>query len=821
MFEIVAAKRAGIVELKATDVRRTVDPASLPFESTASVAPLEGIIGQPRALDAIEFGLEVAAPGYNLYVAGSPGSGRETTIRAYLERYAPTRPTPPDWVYVHNFADPYRPTAIELPPGRGVELARSMNQFVDSAQREISRAFESEDYERRKQAILNELSHARDALFNELQAYAHENNFALEQTPVGVASIPLVDGHALSVQEFERLPAEKKAEFEQKGEALQARIAQALRQVRQIEQETLDKLRGLERDVALYAVGPLLEDLKEKFHAQPKVLAYLDALLRDLPEHLQDFRPKSSQEGEGKGLEQIEAMARQDEMGRYRVNVLVDHSASNTAPVIIEANPTYYNLTGRIDYQPTFGAVVTNFHQIKPGALHRANGGFLVVRVIDVLNMPFAWDALKRALVSREIRIENLGEQFTSIPTTSLRPEPIPLNLKVILIGTPQVYSLLYQLDEDFQELFKVKVDFAPEMAWTDDHTLNYAAFISRRVADYGLRHFDRTAVARVVEYGARLREDQRKLSTRLLDIADVVTEASFWAGRAQHELVTAADVDQAIEKREHRSDWIAERILEMMADGTLMIETTGSRVGQVNGIAVLDLGDFAFGRPSRITARTSLGHGAIQSIERETHLSGPLHTKGFLILSGYLAGQYAQEHALALGATLTFEQGYEEVEGDSASAAELIALLSSLADTPIDQAIAVTGSVNQYGEIQAVGSVTQKIEGFFEVCRALGLTGRQGVIIPAANAPHLMLKHEIVQAIADGQFHVWTVRTIDQALELLTGLPAGERGPDGKYPEGSIHRRIEEKLRHYVEQARKGEMPDRDRPKKIRRLRA
>ncbi|MFN8499821.1 MAG: ATP-binding protein [Anaerolineae bacterium] len=821
MLEIVADKHTNAVELHASQVRRTVDPARLPFNSTAEVAPLEGIIGQPRALDAIEFGLEVAAPGYNLFVAGSPGSGRETTIRAYLERYAPTRPAPPDWVYVHNFAEPYRPMAIELPPGRGAELARRMNQFVDGAQREISRAFDSEDYERRKGAILSEMSHRRDAVFTELQTYAHENSFALEQTPVGVASIPLVDGHALSVQEFERLPEEKRTEFEQKGEALQAAIAGALRQVRQIEQETLDQLRGLERDVAMFAVGPLLEDLKEKFADCPKVLAYLDSVLHDLPEHLQDFRPKTGQEGEGKGLEQIEASVRQDDLVRYRVNVLVDHGATDHAPVIIEANPTYYNLTGRIDYQPTFGAMVTNFHQIKPGALHRANGGFLLVRVVDVLAAPFAWDALKRALISREIRIENLGEQYTALPTTSLRPEPIPLNLKVVLIGTPQVYSLLYQLDEDFQELFKVKADFAPDMAWTDDHTMNYAAFISRRVADYGLRHFDRTAVARVVEYGARLREDQRKLSTRLLDVADVVTEASFWAARADHDLVTADDVEQAIAKREYRSNWIAERILEMMADGSIVIDTSGSRVGQVNGVAVLDLGDFAFGRPSRITARTFLGHGSILSIERETQLSGPIHNKGFLILSGYLAGQYAQEDALALGATLTFEQGYEGVEGDSASVAELIALLSSLADAEVNQAIAVTGSVNQYGQVQAVGGVTQKIEGFFEVCRATELTGRQGVIIPAANVPQLMLKHEVAQAIEDGRFHVWAVHTIDEAMALVTGLPAGERGADGKYPEGSLHRRVQDKLRSYAEKSRRSSESENVRPRRMRRLRA
>jgi lon-related putative ATP-dependent protease len=493
-------------------------------------------------------------------------------------------------------------------------------------------------------------------------------------------------------------------------------------------------------------------------------------------------------------------MQREEQLTRYRVNVFVDNDEFSGAPIIVERNPTYYNLIGRIDYRATFGAMVTDFRQIKSGALHRANGGFLILQVLDVLSAPFAWDALKRTLICGEVMIENLGEQYSALPTERLRPEPIPLDVKVILLGPPEVYYLLHRLDPDFQELFKVKADFAPDMDWTEEHQSLYVAFISQRVHEAGLRHFDREALAAIIEYGARLREDQRKLSSRLRDIADLVSEANYWAGKAGHDLVQVADVKQAVARQRYRSNLIEERIKEMIDNGTIMIDTVGARVAQVNGVAIIDLGSNPFGNPSRITARVSPGRGSVKSIEREIELSGPIHSKGFLILSGYLAGQYSQQYPLSINATITFEQSYDEVEGDSASSTELYALLSALADLPLQQGIAVTGSVNQHGEIQAVGGVTAKIEGFFAVCKAKGLTGEQGIIIPATNVPNLMLDEEVIEAVRAGQFHVWAVRTIDEGIELLTGCPAGQRGPDGLYPEGTVHRLVEGRLRDYAE---------------------
>lgn len=800
-------------------LRRTLDPSALPFQSTADIEPLSGVVGQPRAIDAIEFGLSVNAPGYNLYVAGAPGSGRESTIRTYLERFAPTQPTPSDWVYVYRFGDPDRPNAIPLPAGRGALFAKAMDQFVQAGQREISRAFESEDYSKRQQDLLNEMTRRRDQIFAELQAFALEKGFALQQTQIGLASIPLVDGRPISVQDFERLPEEQKKEFESKGEELQSRIASTLRVGHQLEQEISERSRRLERDVALFAVGPLFEDLRETYGDLPEVLAYIDEVQNDLPDHISDFRPKRP-EDTANPMAQFQTMFQEESLNRYKVNVFIDHSSTKGAPVVIEGNPTYYNLVGRVDYRSTFGALVTSFHNIKPGALHRANGGFLVLRIIDVIRNPFAWEALKRALMTREIQIENLGEQFTSLPMETLRPEPIPLNLKVILLGPPNIYQVLYQFEEDFQELFKVKADFSPDMDWTQEQVVNYAAFIRRRVQENGLKHFDRTAVAQVVEYSARLREDKRKLSTRLLDIADLVTEASYWANQANHPLVTDEDVHLAIQKQEYRSNLIEERILELISDRTIMIDTTGARAGQVNGIAIADVGDYAFGKPSRISARVAIGQGNIQSIERETQMSGPIHTKGFLILSGYLAGQYAQDLPLSVSATITFEQAYDEVEGDSASSAELYALLSALSELPLNQGIAVTGSVNQYGEVQAVGGVTHKIEGFFAVCQAQGLTGEQGVIIPAANVPNLMLKTEVVEAVQAGRFHIWAVRTIDEGIEILTGHAAGSRGHDNHYPDGTVHRLVEDKLRHFATQARRTDLAPRHTDRRRRILR-
>ncbi len=783
-------------------LRRRVDPAQLPL-TTAEVPSLEGTIGQPRAVDAIAFGLEINSPGYNLFIAGSAGSGRERTVLDYLHRFAPTQPAPSDWIYIYNFAQPDQPNVIRMPRGRGRKLAADLEGFLEAAQRDISRAFESEDYERHRRETLSELSQRRDALIDQLQAFARDSGFAIEVTPIGMVAVPLSHGRPLSDEEFQHLPASIQHELEQRNKQIQERIADTLRQVRQMQKEGTERVRKLDHDVALFTVGPHLDELRETYADQPEILAYLDQIQSDIPEHLDDFRSESGETQQQSLLARLPGLQREEDLARYRVNVFVDNDELVGAPIVVERNPTYYNLVGRIDYRATFGSMVTDFRQIKPGALQRANGGFLVLQALEVLRAPFAWDALKRALISKEVTIENLGDQYTALPTERLRPQPIPLDIKVILLGPPEVYYLLYQLDSDFQQLFKVKADFSPDMDWNDEHLGNYVAFISRLVREDGLRHFDRLAVASVIEYGSRLREDQRKLSTRMRDIADVVGEANYWAGKNGHDIVQDADVDQAISKRKYRSNLIQERIEEMIDNGTILIDTTGSREAQVNGVAIIDLGGYAFGKPSRITARVSTGRGSVQSIEREIELSGPIHSKGFMILSGYLAGQYSQQHPLSINATITFEQSYDEVEGDSASSTELYALLSALSGLPLNQGIAVTGSVNQHGEVQAVGGVTSKIEGFFAVCKAKGLTGEQGIIIPATNVPNLMLEEELIDAVRAGQFHIWAVRSIDEGIELLTGVSAGQRDLEGQYPEGTVHRLVEDRLKEYAERLR------------------
>ncbi len=786
-------------------LKRRMDPNSLPFQTTAEIQPLIGTIGQPRAIDAIEFGLEIDTHGYNLFLSGNTGSGRESTILDYLAQLAANLRPPSDWIYVHNFVDPDQPRAIEMPAGQGIQFERDMRDFVVAAQREIPRAFESDEYDRRRRQALNDLAQQRDAIFTSLQSFAQARGFTLEMTPAGIVTIPVVDGKPITPEDFEKLPEERQKEFASRSEEVQTQIASALRELRQIEKQAAARIVELDREIAIFVIGPFLEELRERYGLFPEILAYLDEVQNDIPGHLHDFTPQPADQAQSEQslpMAQLQSQQREEHLARYRINVLIDNSQATGAPVIFERNPTYYNLIGRIDYRATFGALVTDFSQIKPGGLHRANGGFLVLQALDVLRSPFAWDALKRSLICREIQIENLGEQYSALPTARLRPEPVPLNLKVVLIGSPVIYQALLTMDDEFPELFKVKADFAPDMDWTDEHVRNYAAFISRHVRDSHLRHFDRGAVARVVEHGARLREDQRKLSTRLLEIANIVTESSYWAERSGHDPVMASDVVTAIRKRVYRSNLIEERIHEMIDNGTIMIDTSGSHVGQVNGLAVLNLGDYEFGQPSRITARVSLGRGNIVSVEREIELSGAIHSKGVMILSGYLRGSYGERMPLAVSATITFEQSYGEIDGDSASSTELYALLSALSGLPLPQGVAVTGSVNQYGQVQAVGGVTHKIEGFFAVCKAHGLTGDQGVMIPATNVATLMLDDEVVQAVQDGKFSIWQVSTIDEGIELLSGVPAGERSEDGTYPEGTVHRLVEDRLRHYADTA-------------------
>ncbi len=785
---------AGVSErcrIPADDLRRRVDPASLPFKSTSEVTPLEGTVGQPRAVEALEFGVAMESPGYNLFVAGEQGSGRESTVREHLTRVARERPTPPDWMYVHNVRDPDRPRKLCVRPGTARTFATEIDGLLRAAEREIDSALESEAYEKKRHDVLAAFDQQRAALLDELRTFAREQGFHVEPRVGGFVTIPLIKGEPFTDEKYSALTPDEQKDLERRTETLETRATSAVRALRQIDRAADERRRALDSDVVRAAIQPLIDEIVERHRADADVVRFLQDIRDDLPARVIDARNghahRASDAEDGTDTDDdasadaqsaefpsaSDSAPRFDRLARYRANALVDHSDAPGAPVVFEPHPTPHNLAGRIEYRSIDGTLVTGVRQIKPGALHRANGGFLIMRALDVLQTEASWSVLKRALSGREIRVEPLGDPLLAIPTETLAPEPIPLDVKVVLIGTTHTFQLLYELEEDFQSLFKVKVEFAPDMAWTTDNLGHYAAFIARVVRDRGLHHFEAAAVARVMERGARLREHQERLSTRLLDVADVVTEASFWSGRAGRAEVSAHDVDEAIARREQRSNLIEEEVRRWITEGALRIDTEGQRVGTLNGLSVIDVGDHQFGRPVRVTAVASPGRGLVASIEREAGLSGATHDKGVLTITGLLASMFARDTPLSLSATISFEQNYDEIEGDSASVAELVALVSALGDAPVRQCIAITGSIDQQGNVQAVGGVNDKIEGFFALCQARGLNGEHGVVIPRTNARHLMLRDHVVDAVREGRFHVWAIETIDEALELATGLDA------------------------------------------------
>lgn len=789
--------KGSLNEVAIEDLKREVDPSIFEFSSTEEVGPLEGTIGQERAVEAIEFGFGIKTKGFNIYAAGPPGVGKTSTVRAYVQRKAKQEPVPSDWCYVNNFDDPDRPLAVAFPPGRSVEFAKDMDNLIESSREEIPKSFESKEYEERKARITNEFEMEREKAFAQIEKQAEERGFAVDITPSGIVTIPLVKGRPLRREEFGLLPEEQRRQIQETGEELQSEINDILVRIRRLEKDTKQKLQDLDKEIALFAIGHLLQELRDRYGDFPKVLSYLDQVEKDIIESLDDFRTKEKPAAPFPGFE---ALQRPVTFDRYKVNIIVNNSDQQGAPVVVELNPSYYNLIGKTEYRAQFGAMSTDFHMIKAGALHRANGGYLLVHVLDVLTSPLSWDVLKRVIRSEEIRIELMGEQFRVIPATTIKPEPIPLDVKVVLIGNPYVYTLLYNLDEDFRELFKVKADFNVEMDRTDEHVHKYADFISARVNEAKLNHFNPSGVARIAEYGSWLAGDQKKLSTRFMDIGDILSEASYWAGTNGSRLVSAGDVDKAIDHKKFRSNMIEAKVQEMINRDIVMVDSEGEVVGQINALSIISLGDYYFGRPSRITAKVHLGKKGVINIEREIDQSGPSHSKGVLILSNYLASTYASDKPLSISASLTFEQSYEGVDGDSASSTELYVLLSALSEVPIKQNLAVTGSVNQLGEIQPIGGVNRKIEGFFDICNARGLTGDQGVMIPVQNVVNLMLKKEVIDAVREGKFHVYPVKTIDEGIEILTGVEAGERREDGTYPEGSIHYLVDQKLKRMAD---------------------
>jgi lon-related putative ATP-dependent protease len=666
-----------------------------------------------------------------------------------------------------------------------------MEQLVEELRVTIPAAFESEDYLTRKQEIEDESKQQEKEAFADIQQRAQKRNIALIRTPTGVGLAPLREGETLSPDEFQKLPEEIRKQLEGNMSELQEQLHETRHQVRQWERESLDKAKELDRQVAMFVTGPWMDELREKYAELPDVVSYLDAVHQDIVKNADKFRGFDK----GEERESSQTMVGPPLFRRYQVNVLTDHSQSEGAPVIFEEYPTYNNIVGRIERTAQMGAFVTDFNLIKPGVLHRANGGYLILNAQQLLRRPYAWDGLKLALSSREVRIEPLDEAPRVLSAISLEPEPIPLDVKVILIGERPLYYTLYRLNPDFNELFKVVVDFSEQMARTFENNQLYARMIATTARLEGLRPFDRKAVARIIERSARIAGDAEELSINLSSLFDLLREADYWAEIVSSGIVTASDVQRAIDAQVRRVDRARERIQKQIERGTTMIDTDGEHVGQINGLSVIRLGNFTFGRPSCITARVRLGKGEVVDIEREVELGGPVHSKGVLILSSFLGARYAPEHPLSLSASLVFEQSYSGVDGDSASMAELCALLSALARVPIKQWFAMTGSVNQHGKAQPISGVNEKIEGFFDVCQTRQLTGKQGVIIPASNVKHLMLRQDVVEAARAGQFHVYPVQTVDQALEILTGIPAGERDVGGNFPEGSINQRVEARL--------------------------
>lgn len=786
---------------------RAVEPDLFDFETTDDLDEFEGVLGQPRAVEAVKFGIGIEAEGYNVFALGPSGTGKHSLLKDFFEQKAEEKDVPSDWCYVHNFDEPHKPKAIEFPPGRGVEFRDDMDQLVDELTTALESAFQSEEYQNRRQEIRQEVQEDQEKALEQLRKKAEEEGFQLLRTPAGLGFAPVKDGEVVAPDALQDLPDEEREEMEETLSELQEELQRIMQQIPRLQRKAQEEMKKLNQEMANLAAGGLIEDLRQKYSDMDEVVDYLDQVEEEVVENVRDFLPQDNGQGAMGGRGQNPEAAMGDagrgkpQLRRFKVNVLVDHSESEHGPVIDADNPTYPNLVGRVEHVPQMGALLTDFNLIKPGALHRANGGFLMMDARKVLLQPYAWEGLKRALRSGEVRIESPGQAYGLITTISLEPEPIPLDIKVALVGDRMLYYLLDQLDPEFGTLFKVMADFDQQMDRTAESQLSYARLLATLIRKEELQPFEKGAVARVLEHSARNVGDAEKLSTRMRNITDLLRESNYWAKENGNGAVTAADVEKAIDAKIYRSDRVRERIQEAIERDTILIDTEGEESGQINGLAVMQLGEFAFGRPNRITARVRLGQGEVVDIEREVELGGPLHSKGVMILAGFMGARYAEETPLSLSASLVFEQSYGGVDGDSASSAELYALLSAIAEVPIKQSLAVTGSVNQHGQVQAIGGVNEKIEGFFDVCKARGLTGEQGVLIPQSNVKHLMVRSDVIEAVEAGEFHIYPVETIDEGLEILTGLPAGERGDDGSYPEGSINARVQAALNEMAQQ--------------------
>ncbi|SFP83768.1 lon-related putative ATP-dependent protease [Geopseudomonas sagittaria] len=793
-------------ELTAQQLYHACDVAMLGCDSTADLPDLESGLGQARALGALHFGVGIQHEGYNLYVMGSPGLGKHAIVRQLLAQQAAQVETPSDWCYVNNFRTPHKPGTLRLPAGTGAVLQADMRTLVRSLLVALPAAFDSDEYRNAMQTLKDKFKAREEQLFGEVESAARAAGIVLLRTPAGFTLAPLKDGEVLDAEAFDKLSAEERQQIDERSEQLRQMLRQALHQVATASREHDQQVEQLNEAVTRATVERQFADLEARYATLAQVTAFLAEVKRDIIEKgLEIFGSAPA--------EQLLDRQRLTPFNRYFVNVLVDNGASQGAPLIYEDYPSYQNLIGRIEHQAHMGALHTDFTLIKGGALHRANGGYLLLDARKLLTTPFAWEALKRALQARELRIQSLEQVLSLASTISLEPDPIPLDVKVVLIGDRWLYYLLTQYDPEFPLLFKVEADFAEDFPRSAENTQLYARLIATLQRREQLRPLDSAALARMIEQAAREAADGEKLSLHQQDLLDLLREADYWAGEQQHTLVRRDDVERAVAERLHRADQIRERLLEATLRDLHHIDTSGSCVAQINGLAVLQLGAHAFGHPARISATARLGDGKLIDIEREVELGGALHSKGVLILGAYLASRYGGQEPLSFSASLVFEQSYGGVEGDSASAAELCVLQSALAALPLRQDLAITGSVDQHGRMQVIGGVNEKIEGFFDLCAARGLTGSQGVIIPQGNIQHLMLRRAVVEAVAGGRFHVYAVAHADQAMELLTGQPAGSADAQGRFPAGTVNGAVQQRLRELSELRQRYAHPQQDGP--------
>ncbi|HXP30883.1 MAG TPA: ATP-binding protein [Stellaceae bacterium] len=786
--------------LPAAVLRRCCDEATLGFRTTEEIPDLPGLVGQERALAAIRFGIGIRRKGFNLFAFGPSGAGKHTLVRELLERQAASEPAPDDWCYVNNFSDPHCPRALRLPTGRAVPFRDAMKRLASELRVALPAAFEREDYRSRREVIDQQFKHRHEEAFGALQRKAEAKSVALIRTPMGLALAPMHEGEVIAPDVFQRKPAAERERIRADIEALQSELEATVRRIPEWERELRDAVRQLNRDTTAVVVGHLLHEARDAFADLVEVIGYLGEVERDILEHSEDLiaagRPEGAP-GQGTEAPSVDLPL----LRRYQVNVIVEHSGSKGAPIVFEDNPTHQNLVGRIEHLARFGALVTDFNLIVPGALHEANGGYLVVDAQRLLMANYGWESLKRVLRADEIRTVSLEQLLSLASTVSLEPQPIPLDVKVVLVGSPFLYYMLSEIDPDFPELFKVAAEFDDRIDRTPASLELYARLLAAAARRQKLRPLERSAVARIIDEATRLSGDASKLTAQIRSVLDLLQEADHLATDAGKTVIGGAEIEAAIEARRRRSDRIYRRLQEEIARNTLRIESDGACIGQVNGLSVITLGGTSFGHPSRITAQVRLGKGELIDIEREVSLGGPIHSKGVLILAGFLGGRFGRSGPLSLAASLVFEQSYGAVEGDSASAAELFALLSALAEAPIRQSLAVTGSVDQLGRIQAIGGANEKIEGFFDVCASRGLTGEQGVLIPASNVQHLMLRQEVAEAVAASRFRIVPIDMIDRGIELLTGIPAGVADASGNYPQGTINHRVTVRLARFAKQ--------------------